>query len=95
MPPGAQANAAPPPAAPPPAAPPPAANNTSFTSRVRSWFVGDPNDSIKAAPNGSQASLDSDCPGVDYRQGAATYNITNSKSTKRMRRSTSNTSRAS
>jgi hypothetical protein len=81
-PPGAQANAsAPPPAAPPPAAPPPPANNTSFTSRVRSWFVGDPNDSMTTAPNRSQASIDFNCPGVDYRQGAATYNITDSKST--------------
>jgi hypothetical protein len=83
-PPGAQANAsttAPPPAAPPPAAPPPAANNTSFTSRVRSWFVGDPSDSMTTAPNRSQASIDFNCPGVDYRQGAATYNVTDSKST--------------
>jgi hypothetical protein len=83
-PPGAQANAsttAPPPAAPPPAAPPPAANNTSFTSRVRNWFVGDPSDSLTTSPNRSQASIDFDCPGIDYRQGAATYNITDSKST--------------
>ena len=48
---------------------------------MRSWFVGDPNDSMKGAPNASQASLDFNCPGVDYRQGAATYNITDSKST--------------
>src|SRR6201999_2392654 len=84
VPPGAQASAsttAPPPAAPPPAAPPPAANNTSFTSRVRSWFVGDPNDSMKTAPKASQASLDFNCPSVDYRQGAATYNIPDPKST--------------
>jgi hypothetical protein len=82
--PGAQASAsatAPPPAVPPPAAPPPAANNTSFTNRVRSWFVGDPNDSMTTAPNRNQASIDFNCPGVDYRQGAATYNITDSKST--------------
>ena len=78
-PPGAQANAST--TAPPPVAPPPAANNTSFTSRVRSWFVGDPNDSMTTAPNRSQASIDFNCPGVDYRQGAATYNITDSKST--------------
>jgi hypothetical protein len=80
-PPGAQANAAPPPAAPPPAAPPPPANNTSFTNRVRSWFVGDPTDTMKTAPNVNQASIDFNCPGIDYRQGAATYNITDSKST--------------
>jgi hypothetical protein len=80
-PPGAQANAAPPPAAPPPAAPPPPANNTSFTNRVRSWFVGDPTDTMKTAPNLNQASIDFNCPGIDYRQGAATYNITDSKST--------------
>ncbi|MBV9971456.1 MAG: hypothetical protein JO228_15850 [Xanthobacteraceae bacterium] len=36
---------------------------------------------MKGAPNASQASLDFNCPGVDYRQGAATYNITDSKST--------------
>jgi hypothetical protein len=81
--PAPQANAAttpPSPGAPPPAAPPPPANNTSFTNRVRSWFVGDPNDSMKTAPNTNQASIDFNCPGVDYRQGAATYNITDSKS---------------
>jgi hypothetical protein len=77
--PQAQANAATTP--PPPANPTPPANNTSFTNRVRSWFVGDPNDSMKTAPNASQASLDFNCPSVDYRQGAATYNITDSKST--------------
>jgi hypothetical protein len=47
---------------------------------VRSWFVGDPNDSMKTAPNVNQASIDFNCPGVDYRQGAATYNVTDSKS---------------
>ena len=81
--PAPQANASttvPPPAAPPPAAPPPAAANTSFTSRVRNWFVGDPNDTMKVAPNANQASIDFNCPGVDYRQGAATYNITDSRS---------------
>jgi hypothetical protein len=72
--------AAPAPVAPPAAPPPPPANNTSFTNRVRSWFVGDPNDSMTTAPNRSQASIDFNCPGVDYRQGAATYNITDSKS---------------
>jgi hypothetical protein len=77
--PGPQANASTAAPPPPPAAPPPA-NNTSFTNRVRSWFVGDPNDSMKTAPNANQASLDFNCPGVDYRQGAATYNITDSKS---------------
>jgi hypothetical protein len=76
--PGAQANASA--TAPPPATPPAAASNPSFTSRVRSWFVGDPNETMKTAPNRSQASLDFNCPGVDYRQGAATYNITDSKS---------------
>jgi hypothetical protein len=82
--PGPQANAstaAPPPTAPPPAAPPPGASNTtSFGSRMRSWFVGDPSDSMTTAPNRSQASIDFNCPGVDYRRGAATYNVTDSKS---------------
>jgi hypothetical protein len=68
------------PVAPAPAAASPPANNSSFTNRVRSWFVGDPNDSMKTAPNVSQASIDFNCPGIDYRQGAATYNITDSKS---------------
>jgi hypothetical protein len=77
-PPGAQANAST--TAQPPAAPPPAASTTSFTNRVRSWFVGDPNDSMTTAPNRNQASIDFNCPGVDYRQGAATYNITDTKS---------------
>jgi hypothetical protein len=75
--PGAQANAS---ATAPSPTPPPATSTTSFTSRVRSWFVGDPNETMKTAPNRTQASLDFNCPGVDYRQGAATYNITDSKS---------------
>jgi hypothetical protein len=75
--PGAQANAS---ATAPSPTPPPATSTTSFTSRVRSWFVGDPNETMKTAPNRTQASLDFNCPSVDYRQGAATYNITDSKS---------------
>jgi hypothetical protein len=69
----------PPPASPPPAATASAAPSTSFTSRVKSWFVGDPTQSFAAAPSQTQASIDFDCPTVDYRQGAATLSVNDSK----------------
>jgi hypothetical protein len=69
----------PPPASPPPTATANASSNTSFTNRVKSWFVGDPTQSFAAAPNPTQASVDFDCPTVDYRQGAATLNVNDNK----------------
>jgi len=73
-------SASPQPAPAPPAAPPAAATaSTSFTSRVKSWFVGDPTQSLAAAPAATQASKDFDCPSIDYRQGAATLTVNDTK----------------
>jgi hypothetical protein len=81
---GTVASAAPPqsPPQPTPPAPPPAAaatTSTSFTSRVKSWFTGDTNQAMPAAPSQTQASADFDCPTVDYRQGAATLSVNDPK----------------
>jgi hypothetical protein len=83
---GAVASTAPPqsPPEPAPPAPPPTATasaptSTSFTSRVKNWFVGDPTGTFAAAPSQTQASIDFDCPTVDYRQGAATLTVNDSK----------------
>jgi hypothetical protein len=61
----------------PPQSPPPA--STSFTSRVKSWFTGDTSQAMPTAPSQTQASADFDCPTVDYRQGAATLTVNDSK----------------
>jgi hypothetical protein len=77
-----QPSPAPPPAvaaAPPPPPPPTTTASTSFTSRVKNWFVGNPSESLPAAPSASQASIDFDCPTVDYRQGAATLSVNDPK----------------
>jgi hypothetical protein len=73
-----------PPASPAPASPPPTATasagtSTSFTSRVKSWFTSDSSQALAAAPSQTQASADFDCPVVDYRQGAATLSVNDSK----------------
>jgi hypothetical protein len=83
----AAGTSAPAPQPPPqPAAPPPAAtanaatSSTSFTSRVKQWFTGDlTGGSLAAAPSQTQASIDFDCPTVDYRQGAATLTVNDPK----------------
>jgi hypothetical protein len=49
--------------------------STSFTSRVKSWFTGGSSETLPAAPSQTQASLDFDCPTIDYRQGAATLTV--------------------
>src|SRR5580700_589714 len=71
---------------PQPAAPPPAAtanaatSSTSFSSRVRQWFIGDlTGGTLTAAPSRTQASIDFDCPTIDYRQGAATLAVNDPK----------------
>jgi hypothetical protein len=74
-----QQSSPPPPASPPPAAAASAATSTSFTGRVKSWFTGDSNEALAAAPSPTQASIDFDCPNVDYRQGAATLSVNDSK----------------
>jgi hypothetical protein len=75
-----------PPPQPPPAPPPPTATatasaptSTSFTSRVKGWFTGDSGQPLAAAPSQTQASTDFDCPTVDFRQGAATLTVNDSK----------------
>src|SRR5579862_5042935 len=67
--------------APPPTASatlPPASSNASFTSRVKSFFSGDSSNVTTAAAQttpGAPAAPPIDCPGVDYRQGAATLAV--------------------
>jgi hypothetical protein len=78
-PPPTQAAAPPPAPASAPAPPPKTTASTSFTSRVKNWFMGNPSESLAAAPTASQASIDFDCPTVDYRQGAATLSVNDSK----------------
>jgi hypothetical protein len=73
------AASAPPPASPPPAATASAAPTTSFTGRVKQWFTGTPDQTLAAAPSPTQASIEFDCPTVDYRQGAATLTINDPK----------------
>jgi len=79
-----QPPASPPPASPAPASPPPtatasAAPSTSFGARAKQWFMGNPDETLAAAPSPTQASVDFDCPKVDYRQGAATLTVNDSK----------------
>jgi len=69
-----------PPQSPQPAPPPPpttasAPASTSFTSRVKGWFTGGSSETLPAAPSQTKASLDFDCPTIDYRQGAATLTV--------------------
>jgi len=67
--------------APPPTASatlPPASSNASFTSRVKSFFSGDSSNVTTAAAQttpGVPAAPAIECPGVDYRQGAATLAV--------------------
>jgi len=72
----------PPPSQSPPPSPPPAPAatasapaSTSFTSRVKGWFTGGSSETLPAAPSQTKASLDFDCPTIDYRQGAATLTV--------------------
>jgi hypothetical protein len=55
----------------------PASSNTSFASRVKALFAGDPGNSNSPAPQpaGGSAAADIDCPSVEYRQGAVTYAV--------------------
>jgi hypothetical protein len=75
----------PPPSQSPPPSPPPtptatasAPASTSFTSRVKGWFTGGSSETLPAAPSQTKASLDFDCPTIDYRQGAATLTVNDS-----------------
>jgi hypothetical protein len=68
-----------PPPAPAPTAsttPAPASSNTSFTSRVKSFFAGDSANLFAAAPKAAaNATPDIDCPSVEIRQGAGTMPV--------------------
>jgi hypothetical protein len=57
-------------AAPEPAATAPASSDGSFTSRVKSFFSGDSGKLSSPAESGEIG-----CPGVEYRQGAATWTV--------------------
>jgi hypothetical protein len=64
--------------APEPAATTAPAQDGSFSSRVKSFFSGDSGKLSSAAPSsttGAAASSDIECPGVQYRQGAATWTV--------------------
>jgi hypothetical protein len=74
-----QQQPSPPPASPPPAATASAATSSSFSGRVKQWFMGNPDAALAAAPSQTSASADFDCPTVDYRQGAATLSVNDSK----------------
>jgi hypothetical protein len=52
-------------------------SNSSFTSRVKTFFTGDSGSTLAAAPamSGQAAESPVNCPSVDYRQGAATYTV--------------------
>src|SRR5215470_6251318 len=53
----------------------PTSSNASFTSRVKSLFSGNSGTLNAATPQSAAAAPDIDCPGVEYRQGAATMAI--------------------
>jgi hypothetical protein len=73
-------DSAPPAPAPAPTAsttPAPASSNGSFASRVKSFFSGDSGNLNSPAPQSAAGApaADIDCPGVEYRQGAATMAV--------------------
>jgi hypothetical protein len=54
----------------------PAPSNASFASRVKSFFAGDSgNLSSPTQAAAGDAAADIECPGVEYRQGAATMAV--------------------
>jgi hypothetical protein len=58
-------------AAPEPAATAPPSSDGSFTGRVKSFFSGDSGN--LSSPSSALGPID--CPGVEYRQGAATWTV--------------------
>jgi len=57
----------------------PASSNASFTSRVKSLFAGDSGNLNSAAPQATAGAVaEINCPGVEYRQGAATFAVNSS-----------------
>jgi hypothetical protein len=63
--------------APAPAAQAQASSNPSFASRVKSFFSGDSGNLNSPAPQTAANTADIACPGVEYRQGAATMAVNN------------------
>jgi hypothetical protein len=59
------------------ATPAPASSNTSFTSRVKAFFSGDSGNLNSPAPQLAAGATEIECPGVEYRQGAATLAVNN------------------
>jgi hypothetical protein len=59
------------------ATPAPASSNASFASRVKSFFAGDSGNLNSPAPQSAAgaAAAEIECPGVEYRQGAATMAV--------------------
>src|SRR5215467_8815413 len=56
----------------------PASSNASFTSRVKAFFSGDSGNLSSPAPQSAAAgATEIECPGVEYRQGAATLAVNN------------------
>jgi hypothetical protein len=55
----------------------PASSNTSFTSRVKAFFSGDSGNLNSPAPQLAAGTAEIECPGVEYRQGAATLAVNN------------------
>jgi hypothetical protein len=52
-----------------------ASSNASFTSRVKAFFSGDSGNLNSPTPQSAAGSTEIECPGVEYRQGAATLAI--------------------
>jgi hypothetical protein len=59
-------------------APPPPSSDGSFTGRVKSFFTGGTAQLSAPAPSsttGAAATTEIECPGVEYRQGAASWSV--------------------
>jgi hypothetical protein len=57
---------------------PPPASDGSFTSRVKSFFTGGSGTLSSPPPSattGAAGTTEIECPGVEYRQGAATWSV--------------------
>ncbi|HWL19342.1 MAG TPA: hypothetical protein VNS33_06730 [Bradyrhizobium sp.] len=75
---GLTGDGAPPaPASTAPATPAPASSNASFASRVKAFFSGDSGNLNSPAPQLAAGTAEIECPGVEYRQGAATLAVNN------------------
>jgi len=57
--------------------PAPASSNASFASRVKAFFSGDSGNLNSPAPQLAAGTAEIECPGVEYRQGAATLAVNN------------------